>query len=144
MAFPEKLLNDTNLVMIAVDKMSDEGFCGKIFHGYSKEATEFSDVNNMMVLLDEFYNTIGYPQSHNKLRRFKGVEEKAMITADISGAADTEGLTDIRGAVGSFAVDMESRQNTSWQGYAYWVEGDMTVSFQSDMELIKFIKMGTR
>jgi len=48
-------------------------------------------------------------------------------------------LLDRRGEKGTFVVQVQYRQNSSWQGKVVWVEENRTQHFRSALELIKIM-----
>lgn len=43
------------------------------------------------------------------------------------------------GDLGTFVINVQHRQNSSWQGRITWVEENQTVSFRSVWEMIKLM-----
>ena len=52
---------------------------------------------------------------------------------------DDEIIQEKRGGKGTFIIQIQYRQNSSWQGKIVWVEQNKTLYFRSALELIKLI-----
>ena len=138
MTIPNKMTYKQNLVCLCVDDIVGQEIQGRIFHGYSENEIAFHTIIEVFDNLEKLFELMRYPQSTVHIRKFVGTHnyqkaEKAerMIT--------NEELFSRRGEMGTFFLTVDSRQNASWQGEVYWVEGEEACTFASEMELISFV-----
>lgn len=52
---------------------------------------------------------------------------------------DINNVQEKRGKQGTFIVQVQYRQNSSWQGQVIWAEGNRCEHFRSALELMKLI-----
>ncbi|WP_242979864.1 hypothetical protein [Eubacterium ramulus] len=126
-----------NLLSICIDSVADGEMSGEIYHCYKKEPLKFSNIIRMIETADKFFDQIKFPQSATQIRSFEkkeptmeAVPEKVCIPQEV---------LEKRGAKGTFLLNVKYRQNSSWQGVIQWVEGDLTYSFSSVLELLKIL-----
>ena len=112
-----------NLLSICIDSVADGEMSGEIYHCYKKEPLKFSNIIRMIETADKFFDQIKFPQSATQIRSFEkkeptmeAVPEKVCIPQNV-----------------------KYRQNSSWQGVIQWMEGDVTYSFSSVLELLKIL-----
>jgi hypothetical protein len=53
---------------------------------------------------------------------------------------DEEEVNNAKGLVSSFAINVITRQNTSWQGFLDWLDGTDKKPFNSDLELLDLVR----
>ena len=131
-----------NGVVLCVDGMSDGQPKGTFYHAYSREGSGFWSLEQLLSLLERFYDWINYP--------FPGTDDRTFINA---GADQTprgslaertkimkdEELLSRHGELGTFIIRVQQRQNSSWQGRITWMDQDKTVYFRSIWEMIKLV-----
>ena len=126
-----------NLLSICIDSVADGEMSGEIYHCYKKEPLKFSNIIRMIETADKFFDQIKFPQSATQIRSF---EKKRTNHGSCTG----KGLY-TPGSVGKtrcerhILLNVKYRQNSSWQGVIQWVEGDLTYSFSSVLELLKIL-----
>ncbi len=127
-----------NLAVICIDSREEDG---RLYHKYAREAIPFCQYSRLMFVLEDFFDMIGYPQASVQTRRFDGKEkELARFAAGLPELAwDIEAMLAMRGRIATFAVHVKLRQNATWQGECYWLEGKKNASFVSELELLKLI-----
>ena len=139
-------------VWIGIDQYNGSDWNGKIYTRLNKEAINFRNIGEMLDVLENIWNTIGYPQESMINRRFLAQEKlaskkelirvsyfddrtKDKVKVELS-EADMEKR---RGEQDTFIVRIQYRQNATWQGHVTWVDENKTVPFRSALELIKLI-----
>ena len=111
-----------NGVVLCVDSMQGTGFKSRVYHAYRRDAVKVSCIEQLLFVLDEFYDSIDFPYP----------SEGARIMSD-------EELLNRHGDLGTFIIRVQHRQNSSWQGRITWMDQDKTLSFRSMWEMIKLI-----
>lgn len=104
-------------IRICVDKHDNGQISGRICNPLLINPLPFTDVGNMLIKIDNFLDSVGYPCAFQKLRTFFPEKERESVeynkTVDAQKAIPTE---DIKGALLTFEIRITSRQNASWQG----------------------------
>ncbi len=136
-----------NGVILCVEKIRDKRMEGVFYHSYDKCAVPFSNMDQMLFELDQFYDSIDFPQRTLRERSFRAegketanqrrVAEK--IKQERLKVMSDEQLLSKHGDLGTFIIKVQHRQNSSWQGRITWMEKNKTLYFRSIWEMIKLI-----
>lgn len=126
-----------NIINICVDEYKDGGMCGRMYHCYADKAWTFSNVIHMIELMENFFDKLSFPQAATKTRTF--TKEKQTPIDGLKKIATPQAVMEPRGKVGTFAVGVKYRQNSSWQGDIKWMEEGCERRFISELEFLKFI-----
>ena len=139
-------------VWIGIDRYNGNDWNGKIYTRLNKEAINFRNIGEMLDVLENIWNTIGYPQESMVNRRFSTQEKLASKKELVRVSYFEDGTKDKikvelseadmekrRGEQDTFIVRIQYRQNATWQGHVTWVDENKTVPFRSALELIKLI-----
>jgi len=129
-----------NKIYICVDVCRGPLIEGRVFHKYLDEVNEFRGINELLFLMEGFMDEMRFPAASTD-SRFFGKEKN---TKDLKGAITVdrdEVVFDLKenGRKATFIVQVQYRQNATWQGSIKWVETDEEKKFRSALELIKII-----
>ena len=127
-----------NLVNVCVDKTCDGEMSGKLYHCYAKDAIPFSNVVELIRIVDQLFDSISYPQASTKARSFIEAEEQPRQQRPEKVVRNEE-LVQYRGALGTFMVFVKFRQNSTWQGEMVWMEQEEKKFFSNTLDLIKLV-----
>ena len=131
-----------NLVCVCIDSVYERHAGGRIQTLYSYEPLPFVDIGDLILGLDAFYDIINFPQASVKLRSFR--QKRTVLTNPWTEVSDMSEIKDIdlsqhRGQIATFLVQVQYRQNATWQGNLLWVEKNEKRNFRSALELIKLM-----
>lgn len=129
-------------VRACVDRVADKEIFGKLISPYAQSPMPFGGIFDMVSKVDGFLTECGYPQAYNRLRSFsppgeapkKRAEEKELIQLMGSDVFETK-----LGEKLTFVIQVQFRQNATWQGTITWAEQNKTQHFRSTMEMIKLM-----
>ena len=127
-----------NLSNICIDKVTAGFYEGRLFHKYQKEPQKFSDVKGLFNLLEDLFDTCGYPQSSTQNRLFQDKKEKNTAKG-ASQVTDIDQVIKEYGDLATFLVHVKHRQHSTWQGEVVWAEKNEKRNFRSALELLKLI-----
>lgn len=127
-----------NRVVLCVNEMNETDIAGELVHMYTQENIKFRNSMQMYRIMEELYNRLNYPQMSVKTRGFVE-EEKTVKKEEAVRCRKTNEILQERGVIATFAVDVMSRQNATWQGEICWLERGITLHFLSLMELLAMI-----
>ena len=124
-----------NIVNVCVDSYTGQDFSGRFYTHYSKEPTSFTGITPFLLRLEQFYDRLGFPMASTKHRRFDGRETKKEKMSVI----ESNNILGNKGERASFVLNVQFRQNSTWQGVLHWVEAQKKMPFRSTLELIHLI-----
>lgn len=140
--------NHCATMLICVDKVADGNLAGKCVSLYLPEPLPFSDPLNFVSRMDEFFDSIDFPQAYLSPRRFSAQPKAARRPVEKAQRRQDEALFEAsRGGIATFAVQVLHRQNSSWQGRMVWREQALSCRFRSTLEMIRLMlsaSLGTR
>ena len=127
-----------NLMNICIDRAIAHNYSGRLYHKYQKDSEVFGDVGQLLSLMENVFNTSGYPQSTTQNRTFR---EKIENTSGkgASQVADSYEMLEQKGDLATFIVHVKYRQHSTWQGEVVWAEKNEKRIFRSALELLKLI-----
>lgn len=135
----EWYMGTPNGVVLCVENREKSRFGGRFYHAYSKRATEFLSMDEVLFQMEKFYDSLNYPcpttNERTFLSRGRGVKagpERMKVMKD-------EELLSKHGELGTFIIRVQHRQNNSWQGRITWMEKNRTLYFRSIWEMIKLV-----
>ena len=127
-----------NIISNCVNGFNNRGLKGELYHSYSKEPCKYDDIVEMLQTMEALYDTLQYPMSSTESRSFF-ISKKKFTRKGMAKIMQDEILLDKRGEKGTFIIQVQYRQNSSWQGKVVWVEENRTQHFRSALELIKLM-----
>lgn len=127
-----------NLMNICIDKNESNEKQGRFYHRYSAQPEVFTDLNSLLIKADRLMDKIDYPQASMRNRNFfdesKGIKEKGA-----EKVKTTDEILSESGKKATFVVNVQYRQNATWQGKVLWAEAEKSCNFRSALELLKLI-----
>lgn len=127
-----------NLMSICIDGNENHEKQGRFYHRYSVEPVLFTDLNSLLIEADRLMDKIDYPQASTRSRNFFDTQENRKE----KGAQRVKIADDIlneSGKKATFVVNVQYRQNATWQGKVLWAEAGKSCNFRSALELLKLI-----
>ena len=132
-------LSAPNLVNICVDQNEHDRLSGRLYHCYCEEALNFSDLIELLRILDNFFDAISFPQASTKTRSFVERETLPNRGKRPEKVKEQERVISYRGNLGTFITGIKFRQNSTWQGEIFCVETGEKHSFSNTLNFIKRI-----
>ena len=125
-----------NGVVLCVDHVREGDPCGRLYHSYSKKASEFFNMDEIVFRMDCLYDYLNYPYPGTNTRTFGTGRKKTVPRQERTKLMKDEELLGKPGDLGTFIVRVQHR---SWQGRITWMEENQTLSFRSIWEMVKLI-----
>lgn len=135
-----------NSVRVCVDKRDGTGFFGSIYHRCLKKPQQFCDINEMVIKIDSVFNMLKYPEAATEYRIFgkkKITQQENSKAEEAKRMAEHMEEKNVTGKKATFIVQIQYRQNSTWQGQVVWSEKNEKKKFRSALELIKLIDSAT-
>jgi len=130
--------------LICINDTGQYELSGFLFNPYMKEAWEFGGVREFLDIMDNFFDEVGFPQAVYTMRDFRELKKterpsrRVPVKPEI--CQDPSAFDTMRGGIATFTVQVNFRQNATWQGSVYWAERDLTQDFRSTLELIRLME----
>lgn len=127
-----------NLINICVDERKQGEISGRLYHCYTPHAILFSNVVELLRHAEALYDSIAFPQASTKTRSFGKSDENRRAERP-EKVQSQEAFIEERGAIGTFLLFVQARQNATWQGEVYWMEQDKKQYFTNVLDFVKII-----
>lgn len=128
--------------LICVDGLRNFEIAGTIYNTYLPEPAEFQSINGVISIMETIFETIESPQSYYEYRSFnhnqKAAHKKANET-EVHQKMQEDIFADKQGKKATFVVQVQFRQNATWQGTITWTEEKKVQRFRSTLEMIKLM-----
>jgi hypothetical protein len=132
-----------NIICNCVNSFNNRSLQGELYHSYSREPYRYDGIVEMLNIMEELYDTLQFPMASTESRSFFNSRGK-MTKKGMAKVMKDEILLDKRGEKGTFIIQVQYRQNATWQGKVVWVEENKTQHFRSALELIKLVDEALR
>lgn len=119
--------NEYRTTVICVDSYERGVPRGRFYNPAREGGTTFESLSQLLVGMEDLLNEYQLPQSFTTLRQFSNG------SAHLGSAAED---LERQGQKATFSVRIIFRQNASWQGSVFWLEGKKEENFRSALELI--------
>lgn len=127
-----------NLISICVDENCGYTREVRVYHKYSREPSKFRDLNDFLISVEQLMDQIGYPQTALRNRNFfespKNERKRGM-----QQVRTADEILNEAGRTATFVVNIQYRQNATWQGKVFWAEAEKSCNFRSALELLKLM-----
>ena len=120
-------------ILICVDSYDDSLMKGLMYHGSFSEGKVFSNLMQMLHMIEAVLDDTGFPMATMEKRRFNTFksDDKEEEAGDGAIEFDTK-----KGGLATFRLKILFRHNASWQGSVAWIEGNNEEPFRSALELL--------
>lgn len=127
--------------LICVDGIIDFDMAGTIYNIFMPEPVKFSSVFECVGVMDEFFDDIAFPQAYYDDRTFtqKLSQKRKQLKKEVQQYMSEDILLSEQGKKATFMVQVQFRQNATWQGTITWMDEKKTQRFRSTLEMIKLM-----
>lgn len=127
--------NDMRTSIISIYQYEERNPQGIFYNSYYGEAIPFTNLTNLLFLIEDLLEELDCPQASTKDRSFQAVQRTKvrMTVAPSSHTWENQEL------LATFTLKILFRQNGSWQGKLGWSEKNQEETFRSALELIKMM-----
>jgi len=127
-----------NIICNCIDNRSPAGLEGRIYYSNSKTPFYYKDVSQMLLFMDDFFECINFPMASTQSRSFTKNRRSETTKGGIKKMQDPN-IADHKGNTATFVVQVQYRQNSTWQGKVVWADQNKTLYFRSALELIRLM-----
>ncbi len=121
--------NQYRTTIVCVDTYDRNGITGQLYNPFLSGGKPFQGIMDFIWSMEGLLDEMQFPQPFTQDRCFG---ERATPSPEPTAAVERQ-----RGRIGTFAVRVLFRQNSSWQGTVTWMEGHREENFRSALELLK-------
>ena len=126
--------------VFCLDSMDGYDYKGRLYIGTEKTGFAVSGIGDMVKVLEYVFDYCNFPQASHENRRFFGAnrnnDEKRKAYME---ERKIDSQPEPQGDKATFIVQVQFRQNATWQGTVQWVEKGVTQRFRSELELMKLM-----
>ena len=116
------------LTLVCIDRYENMVPEGRIYNASVQGAVEFHSLTEFLRKMESMLDGMQYPQAFVAMRSFGETGATPEHTGEEKQKREGECAT--------FTVRVLFRQNASWQGSVFWLEGGKEENFRSALELI--------
>lgn len=120
---------------VCVDNVLEQEISGRVYNPFVPRMAEFPNIYLLIDRMERIINYLGFPQSAQDYRSFG----KSKGKGDFNKIMDDETFENLIGEKATFIVQVQFRQNATWQGSISWVEQKKEQKFRSALEMIKLM-----
>lgn len=128
--------------------------CGTLENSYLSQKVYFQNALQFIMLLEELYNELNFPQATTETRSFISAQTNYLLTKQkiqqlteqVTAARAKEKKTLLEQQHGeegiplaTFILTVQYRSNSSWQGSISWKKANDTLQFRSLLELLHIL-----
>ncbi len=117
---------------LCIDRYQDGEMQGRIYNNYFAEPIRFTNLIQMIKVMEELFDCFEYPQQTIETRSFRKGEQSKMIGQVALGQPAPQ---EKRGDLATFHVKVIFRKHATWQGSVQWVDENKEENFRSLLEL---------
>jgi hypothetical protein len=117
--------------LLKITSYTDKELRGTLSNPYFEHEMRFENVIQLLMLVEELLDSLGYPQKAMESRSFRP-RGASCLKEPVSGEAPEPVLATLK-------LNVLFRQNASWQGRLVWLEQKSETQFRSVLELLMLI-----
>lgn len=128
--------------LICIDDVIDGDMTGRLYNMFMPEPVGFASVFGFVGVLDKFFDDMDFPRSYYEDRVFKPKPKPATskkIEKEVQQYMPEDIFVNEQGKKATFVVQVQFRQNATWQGTITWADEKRTQRFRSTLEMIKLM-----
>jgi hypothetical protein len=128
--------NEYRSSLLCIDAYENKALKGRLYNPYLDTCQHFSNVMQLLILAEELFDMMDYPQPFSETRKFwtnPSVQESCLEDET------SETGNPPPGKLANFILKVIFRQNASWQGSLAWLDQNKEESFRSVLELLKLL-----
>ncbi len=127
--------------LVCVDGIENYDIAGTLYNIFMPEPIRFTSVYEVIKILDNFFDKISFPQPYYTVRAFdaKPHPTQRRIESEVQQYMSEDVFVSEQGKKATFVVQVQFRQNATWQGTITWTDEKKTQRFRSTLEMIKLM-----
>lgn len=127
-----------NAFRVCVDDRGND-IIGRVYSPLSESEILFEGIEQLLLKMDKVFDEAGYPQAFQSKRSFEEQTPGNAYRGIPQALLQPEVIAAQKGRRNTFDFVVESRRNSSWQGYITVLETGERHVFQGDMDLLALL-----
>lgn len=127
-----------NMMHLCIDEYQNYQIRGTLYNTSTASGTEFNDINEVILKMDEIFNRNGNPQSSSIRRSFRNNETTAVYQNKPILLCQYEDIMKHQGQYFTMDIVVKSRRQSSWQGIIFFQ--DCEIIFSTILDMVKHIE----
>lgn len=130
------------MAVICVDGHENYEMTGIIYNSYLPKPAKFRSINEIIFIMERIFETISFPQAYYEDRAFNPKlkqPEKTQTETEVRKYMPEDTFLNESGKKATFMVQVQFRQNATWQGTITWTEEKKVQRFRSTLEMLKLM-----
>lgn len=125
--------------LVCIDENIDHDLSGTFYNPFMEQAGTFTGFLDFAAQMDSFFDRVAFPQAFHQRRSFCSRKNAGPQKTGAVRFWPNDILTEHRGKLATFLIQVHFRRSATWQGTVTWVEQNRTVRFASFLELSQLI-----
>ena len=122
---------------ICVDSVQDGEPSGFLYNPYMPERIAFFGYLSLINVMDRFFDRMQCPQAYYQYRAWQAKKsDQRQPEKEVTRFMAEEALHSKNGEKATFTIQVQFRQNATWQGTICWKEKRRQISFRSFLEML--------
>lgn len=139
-----KTIKTSNMTrsLICIDSRQGEELKGRVYCPYLRGAAPFECIWEMILVIERLLDAFAFPEPSFQFRSFKeqqGCQCGSNSNKEVERYMSDDIFTENAGQKATFVVQVQFRQNASWQGTIQWLDQKKTLKFRSTLEMLKLM-----
>ncbi|MEG2173879.1 MAG: hypothetical protein RR135_00150 [Oscillospiraceae bacterium] len=132
---------DATVTVVCLDALEQGDMSGHIYNRYAQEIPHFHGIVELASRMERVFDAVKFPQRALEPRHFQHAPTPKKAAANREGRIQMQNinLEAQQGQKATFIVQVQFRQNATWQGTVNWAETKKTQHFRSMLELIRLM-----
>lgn len=137
-----RLNYNSSKMRVCVDNIDGGTVSGRVFSQRLKDILVFRDLNSLVLRLDTLMDEQNYPQAFQRKRSFSRTPKGATAAPeeDDRPYMDEQTVAAAAGEKATFVLQVQSRQNTNWQGFVDFLDDAGNREFESELGFLELVK----
>ncbi len=129
--------------VIYLAPVHNQAIKGLIYSSYYKKSFPFHNDWELLSGMDGLFDNLSFPQATFAARTFLDKKAKKVIRR-VEDSVDDNMDDMLQNEKTTFIVNVQYRQNATWQGTITWVEQNRTQHFRSAFEMLKLMEQANQ
>lgn len=125
---------------VCVDSVQNSEPIGFLYNPYMADRIAFFGYLSLINILDDFFDRMQCPQAYHQYRVWQTEKNNRKLPEkEVTQFMAEDVIHSKNGEKATFTIQVQFRQNATWQGTIAWMESKKIQQFRSALEMIKLM-----
>ena len=126
--------------LVCIDRYENCEIYGRLINPFEKAPRDFNGVLDMAGQMEALFDRLAFPQASFRYRSFsEDKKPQSYRPGEVRRYMDEIIFENERGEKATFIIQVQFRQNATWQGTIRWADKKKVQRFRSTLEMIKLM-----